>query len=240
MDSSEPSSPLFGADAPHDQNWNPEKSKRRSATQASLLPHVKPPLDSFEGFGKWYQAVLSELEDRDLQDLIELEIPRPHRDDANAERWYHLSRRVLTFLTESVDSALTKRILKSESDCIFADEFMAALKNHMLSNGHSTAENSAFDLWEAKQSDYKTTKGFIRAMEMKLARVKPWDAYIVVSRELAQSPGLELAIHRHNSDPSKQHSPKHFKRADFEEFCQFIKHWVDQRLHEVYDSADEY
>lgn len=137
MDISEPSSPILGAGAPHDQNWNPAKSNTRPATQASLLPPFKsvrlnkinPPLDSSEGFGRWYQAVLSALEDHNLQDLIKIEVPRPHRDDANAERWYRLSQQVTTFLTQSVDGSLAKRILETQTHCVFADEFVTALKN---------------------------------------------------------------------------------------------------------------
>lgn len=78
-------------------------------------------------------------------------------------------------------------------------------------------------------------------MRIKLARgmenhaVKPWDAYIVVSRELAQCPGLELAVHRHNCDPANPHSPNDVQLADFTEFCEYIMRWLRDDLYDYDD-----
>lgn len=255
MDVDQPPSPVCGAAAPHDQNWNPATSDTRVVNQAFQLPKastvelnkILPPLDSSESFDKWHDAVISALKDQNLHNLVNIEIPRPFRDDVNAKIWYRLSQEVASFLESSVDSALVKAIKKPDITFVFADDFMAALRNHLLGKGHSSVQKSAFDVWEAKRSDYDTTGAFLRAMKRKLARgmrdhaVKPWDAYIVASRELAKWPELELAIYRYHCDTSKSQLPDDVTRADFEGFCGYIMNWEAQIYpNEDFGSDDDY
>lgn len=164
---------------PNNRDWT-ELPENEAVDQAVDLPETTgivldktvKLLDNKRDFDTWLNSASLILEARGLERLIDINIPRPRRDDPNAPRWLKHSRQVQQWLAGNMSDAIFRNIRAQGKRVELADEFVELAKCVLRDYGPYTDIETVSTFLSMNRSDHATTRQFVAAFETQYTRLE--------------------------------------------------------------------
>jgi GAG-pre-integrase domain len=208
------------------------------AHQATKLPTKAPEtinnvtkLSDKAGYDRWAFLIKCSLITVDCEDLIDTSIPRPAipaPNDAGAllvyERWRKLSRTVMSWLVNQVDSHIIDELRQLPNIPQYADECFQAIKTIVVGQGHTELRSVWKRAVRMQRSQYGTIEQYVTAFRDAVQRannldlqITPWCAATLLLEELSKElPNWTAAVEC--AWPKDIHTK--MKAQDWQQLCQ--------------------
>jgi hypothetical protein len=208
------------------------------AHQATKLPTKAPEtinnvtkLSDKAGYDRWAFLIKCSLITVDCEDLVDTSIPRPATpapNDAGAllvyERWRKLSRTVMSWLVNQVDSHIIDELRQLPNIPQYADECFQAIKTIVVGQGHTELRSVWKRAVRMQRSQYGTIEQYVTAFRDAVQRannldlqITPWCAATLLLEELSKElPNWTAAVEC--AWPKDIHTK--MKAQDWQQLCQ--------------------
>ena len=125
----------------HDQSTNlPSKFP-------DTLPAVNKKLSTKADYVGWAYSIKEALETYDIEDLIDLSLPRPKLGSSKYDRWREYSKRVKTWLSGQIASNVTDQVIQLPDASRYADDHYSKIIS--VINGEGTMSYAMFGVTQS-------------------------------------------------------------------------------------------
>ncbi|KAJ5733533.1 hypothetical protein N7493_002319 [Penicillium malachiteum] len=129
-------------------------------------------LEDIRDFDAWNHAVCRILKSKGLKSLVNIDIPRPDLNSDVGTHWAFLSRQVTHWLASSISEDILHMMKQRENEVVFADEFMAQVRNLVPTSGFDADCIRIKRLHSINPLDFPKTVYFVRAYAREFRRVR--------------------------------------------------------------------
>lgn len=203
--------PLAGIGGPANNDWEIDDFDVKPADQSFDLPNcdsvtlyrIKPQLTCKADFDAWEKAVIRHLSGVRLQNLIEISIDKPMRNTAESLNWMNLSKKVLSWLSDSIAPDLNKEIANQSQrkKHKWADTYMDSCRKFFRGEGFIALSHAQERFFETKYSEFDNAKDFVAAVKERFETLQelggipaPFDAVALIHRQLKKVKEWEIFI----------------------------------------------
>lgn len=148
-------------------------------TQATDLPKESPAtllnvskLKPESSLTVWGNEVLHILRPFKLDEIVDVNLPRPHPADVNYNRWKFWTVVVAGWLFNQVDAALQLKVKAHTTDITYADEIFNTIRLLSLHNQSKFLEGELKRWEQLKRKNFATPADFIMAYQNQFNRLK--------------------------------------------------------------------
>ncbi|KAJ5382606.1 hypothetical protein N7517_000517 [Penicillium concentricum] len=211
---------------PDNSNWHEEddvvvtdQSVGLPETRSYNLYNITPPsLREREDLHLWIDKIERILQGHNLHHLVNKNIPWPMRQSTNGQKWRTLSKRVRSWLSNSLDNKLMQEINSRGNPTDFADEPMEEINKHMKVETHGALK--------AAMSSFRTIsrKQFSTSQE---AAIPPYFAFQTMLLELMEVPELRsFIVVKDNEVYAVENPVQHVTIIDFYRYSSAIQDYI--------------
>ncbi|KAJ5707384.1 hypothetical protein N7488_007185 [Penicillium malachiteum] len=129
-------------------------------------------LEDIRDFDAWNHAVLRVLKSKGLKSLVNIDIPRPDLNSDVGMHWAFMSRQVTHWLASGISEDILHMIRQREDGPVFADEFMAQVRDLVPTSGFDADCIRIKRLHSINPLDFPKTVYFVRAYAREFRRVR--------------------------------------------------------------------
>lgn len=220
---------------PNNRDWT-ELPDNEAVDQAVDLPETTGiVLDKTANFLEnkrdceaWLNSASLILRARGLERLININIPRPRRDDPNAPRWLKHSRQVQQWLAGNMSDTIFRNIRAQGKRVELADEFVDQAKRVLRDYGPYADIETVSTFLSMNRSDHATTRHFVAVFETEYTRleghvdISPYLAMCIRLSKLNTEENKEIvafAVREMKKSPIGGNLWRDFTLPDFRKTC---------------------
>lgn len=154
-------------------------------------------LENKRDFDAWLNSASLILGTRGLERLIDINVPRPRRDDPNAPRWLKHSRQVQQWLAGNMSNTIFRNIRAQGKRVELADEFVDLAKRVLRDYGPYADIETVSTFLSMNRSDHATTRQFVAFFETQYTRL---ESHVDISPYLAMC----ILLSKLNTEENKE------------------------------------
>lgn len=188
------------------------------------LPKLTLTLQGPKNMEEWLHEVKLVLADRNLENLIDITVPRPPWSHPDALKWQTLSRQVQVWLREGITGRIVPHVMGRKPRSELADEFLEDIKKAVERFRIHWDNEALVELLRYNRSKCDSAKAFIGSLSLMYRHLwVPVPAHIVIFillKELGEEmPTRTEMILSNLANRGSYHT---LTRLDFEKVCEFL------------------
>lgn len=217
--------PLVGVGAPENNDWETDDFDIKLRDQSFGLPdcdsvtlyRIKPQLTCKADFDAWENAIILHLTGARLKNLIEVSIDKPMRNSTESMNWMNLSKKVLSWLCDSINPDLNREIVNGSQrkKHKWADTYMDSCRKFFRGEGFLAISHAQERFFEIKYNDFDNAKDYVAAVKQRYETLQqlggcptPYDAIALIHRQLKKVKEWESFIMVREGSYQKVKDPK--------------------------------
>ncbi|KAJ5795080.1 hypothetical protein N7457_001679 [Penicillium paradoxum] len=203
--------------------------------ESVTLHKITPQLSRREDFDDWEGVVIKQLQGLKLQNLIDDQIERPKRCDPAAKRWWDLSLRVSSWLSDRLAPPLKNEIVLRGSKVNLADDFMRKCRRQLKAEGHGAMVKATTKFWKTKRTDFDTITEFVTEVKSRYKTtmdlncgLRPYHALVLLVDQLGTVPALSNFVGRRNDRLALEGVKELSTRFTLEDLLEYSQDAIDE------------